>query len=150
MNLFSDGPGRVTLIPDAGFPLAVRPQNWPGAQAAKAVITQFSMSAAANVQFLHTLRNFIYVYVFGERLSEMTMGGVAFSNDCTPGAEVGIESLWDYYRQNRVSSAGTPVSIAIGSRLSFDGFLTGFQATAQDPQSGLVQWGMKFVFFPAD
>ena len=42
------------------------------------------------------------------------------------------------------------MSVSIGTGMSFQGFLTGFNATASDPQSGLSQWALKFAFHPPE
>lgn len=151
MNIFSDRTGRAVLVPDVGFPLAVALADWPGAAAMKAVVTSFGMSAAGNFQLMHTLRNFVYVYVFGERVSELTVGGLALAADCDrQEAGSGVERLWEYYQKKKVSAAGLPVSVAVGSRMAFQGFLTGFQFQAADPAYGLAQWGLKFLFHPPE
>lgn len=150
MNIFSDRTGRMVLVPDAGFPLAINLQDWPGAPAVKSVVTNFGVAATGNFQFLHTLRNFVYVYVFGERISEITVGGIAMAADCLQEGPSGVELLWDYYQKNKISAKGTPVGIAIGTKMSFQGFLTGVSLNANDPQSGLSQWGMKFAFHPPE
>jgi hypothetical protein len=150
MNVFSDRTGRAVLVQDVGFPFTITLDGWPGAAALKAIVTNFGVSASGNYQFLHTLRNFVYVYVFGERMSEISVGGLAMASDCRQGAPSGMENLWDYYQRKKISTNGTPVSIAIGTRMSFQGYLIGFNATANDPGSGLSQWGMKLAFHPPE
>lgn len=154
MNIFSNQPGVAVLVPDAGFPFGIELEGWKGAATFKAIITSFGLSAMGNFQFLHTLRNFVYVYVFGDRMSEITVQGLAMADSCNnePSSSLGrirgsgIELLWDYYQENKLSAKGTPVSIAIGTKMSFYGFLTGFNFNANDPLSGLSQWAMRFHF----
>lgn len=150
MNVFSNRPGRAIMVPDVGFPLTINLGDWPGGNNLKAVITSFSLGSMGNFQFLHTLRNFVYVYVFGERISEINIGGVAFAGDCEHGALSGIENLWDYYQKNKIAAKGTPVAIAVGTQMSFQGFLTGFSVNVANPDLGLTQWGMRFHFHPPE
>lgn len=150
MNIFSDRVGSAVLVPDVGFPFSIRLQDYGGPLAVKAVITNFGMSAAGNFQFLHTLRNFVYIYVFGERISEINVGGLAFPQLCNIEGPSGVELLWDYYQKKKVAANGTPVTVAIGTRMSFQGFLTGFTFGASDPNYGLAQWGMRFHFHPPE
>jgi hypothetical protein len=150
MNMFSDRTGRVVLVPDAGAPVALSVQGWPGAQALKAAITSINLGAAGNVQFVHTLRDFVYVYVFGERMSEITVGGLAFPNDCQARTPGGIENLWRFYQRNRVASRGAPLGLAVGATMMFEGFLTGFTVALNDPQFGLAQWALRFAFHPPE
>ncbi len=150
MNLFSGNAGRVVLIPDAGFPLAVKLAGWKGAPVMKSMLTGMGMAAQGNFQFLHTLRNFIYVYVFGDRIGDITVNGLGFATGCDGDTVSGLEHTWDYYQKNRVAALGSPVALAVGTRMSFNGFLTGFTANFSDTQSGLTQFGLRFHYIPPE
>ncbi len=90
------------------------------------------------------------MYVFGDRISQINIGGIAFAGDCEAGAPSGLELLWDYYQTNKISAKGTPVTVAVGTKMSFQGFLTSFTANVADPQFGLTQWGMGLHFHPPE
>lgn len=153
MNIFSDRTGHAILVPDVGFPFSILIEDWGGPNALNSVITSFGLAAQGNFQFMHTLRNFVYVYVFGERMSEINVGGLAMAARCElsngPNAS-GVELLWEYYQRKKIATNGTPVSISIGTRMSFRGFLTGFNFSCTDPNFGLSQWAMRFHFHPPE
>jgi hypothetical protein len=150
MNFFSERTGQVVLVPDVGFPLTVGLEAWPGGVPMKSVITSASISSQGNYQFMHTLRNLIYVYVFGEKIGEINIGGISFPGICgdPPGAKTGLEWVYKYYTKFRISQRGAPVALAIGVSLNFQAWLTGFRVETTDPQTGLAQFAMRFNFFP--
>ena len=113
----------------------------------KSIITQFGLSGRGNYQFMHTLRNFIYVYVFGEKMGEISVGGISFPGTCEDG-DTGFELVWKYYLQHRISTRGAPISVAIGVGLSFQGWLTDFKIETVDPAVGLSQFLMRLAMFP--
>ncbi len=152
MNIFSDRTGRAVLVPDVGFPFALKLKNYPGAAIMRSVITNFGLAAAVNIQFMHTLQNLVHVYVFGERMSEITVGGLALPSVCTEedGGVSGVEQLWDFYQESRASTLSASITVSIGTRISLAGFLTGFGFNCADPVYGLSQWSMKFNFHPPE
>jgi len=148
--LFVTQPGQVVAFQEVGaLPLTIFLEGWPGYPSIRAAITQVTGQSMGNFQFLHTLREFIYVYVFGERIGEMMISGVAFSDTCNGGGMSGPEQIAAYYNQYRLSSYGQLVSIQIGlsgaSRLR--GFLTGFQMAAVDAEHQLTQFTLRFNTF---
>jgi len=149
--IFASGPGQVTAITDAGIPITTRIglDGWTGAENMKAIITGLSVAAAGNQQFFQSLRNFIYIYSFGERIGELMVTGATFSGSCNF-AESGFERVLGYYNQARFSRAGVPVSVAIGTTVRFPGFLTGGNFNLGDPISGIGQFALKFNVAPSE
>lgn len=149
MNFFSNRTGRMVLVPDVGFPLTVGLEGWPGGVPMKSVITSASIASQGSFQFMQSLRNLIYVYVFGEKIGEIEIGGISFAGECSDRpSPTGLENVWRYYLQHRISNRGSPISVAIGVELSFRGWLTAFRVGVTDPNSGLSQFSMRFNFFP--
>ena len=49
------------------------------------IITRIGVAAAGNYQFLHTIGNDVYIYVFGDRMGDVTLHGLSFANGCPAG-----------------------------------------------------------------
>lgn len=145
-TLFVTRPGQVVAVQNVGaLPLTIFLEGWPGFPAIRAVITNISAHTQTNYQLLHTLREYIYVYVFGERIGDMAIGGLLFSEACVaPGAPSGIEQLSDYYNQYRLSNYGAPLTVQIGlSGLArVRGFLVGARTDLVDATHQLGQFSL--------
>lgn len=110
------------------------------------IVTQAAVSQQGNYQFLHTLQDMIYVYVFGDRISELQVSGIAFAATCW-GRQSGMADVLDFYRDNRISQRESPVKIRFGER-TFPGFLTGSQVEVSRPEVTLGQFFLRFHSFP--
>jgi hypothetical protein len=147
-TLFVTHPGQVVALPGTIgiLPLTIFLDNWPGFPAIRAIITNLTVQKAGNQQFLHTLQEYIYVYVFGERIGDMTIGGLIFSEACVlPGnAPSGFEQLMHYYDQYRLSRTGSTITVQVGTSglAVFRGFLIGVRADITDPQHQLGQFAL--------
>ena len=129
--------------------MALRVDGWTGFVSMKAILTQLGITETVNSQFLHTLRNYIYVYVFGDRISEMVLGGIAMANPgCPPGEMTGYELVYQYYQRYRLSNRGLPINIVIGSTIRLRCFLIGFRQEITDPSTGLAQFGLRIRYVP--
>lgn len=116
----------------------------------KAIVTSAGLAAQSNVQFIHTLRDLIYVYVFGERAATLTVSGVIFGGGCDGGPS-GIESVFNYYNTYRISNSGRQVAIQFGTSSvgRFNAFLVGAPTMAiTDPAMNMGQFSFTFQVFP--
>ena len=114
---------------------------------ARAIITQAAIVENGNYQFLHTLNETIYVYVFGDRIGELRVSGIAFSNACHGGGGSGMKQIIDSYKTNRLAEKGGPVLVNFGAT-TYRGFLTGMNLDVVDPERNLGQWAFRFHTFP--
>jgi hypothetical protein len=115
----------------------------------KSIITRVTVSQQGNYQFLHTLGNDVYIYVFGDRIGEVTISGLAFPVDCDKsGSPLGAELIFDWYKDNRVAKRVQPVTITIGLKTIIQGFVTSLTLDTVDPATGVVQWNMQMVVLP--
>lgn len=155
--VFPNVPGRVALIPPkavVGFlPVQIRvaPGPWSGGSAPlfmKAIITQFSVQFQGQQQFMHTLRDFIYVYSFGEGIAQASLSGVAFADTCPSGGGMtGAEQIVNYYDGFRLSKQGQAMQFAIGgaSGRAFHAYLTGMQLVIRAAeQQNLTDFSLNF------
>lgn len=112
------------------------------------IITRMTMSQQVNVQFLHTIGAHIYIYVFGDRIGNVGLSGLAFHAACdNPGS--GAEKMYKWYKKNRVSNRRRPVKVSIGEEL-IEGFVVSFSEDVVDPSIGLVQWNVNMVTLPSE
>jgi len=123
--------------------------GWDDPQKFKAVFTGYRIGGQGSYQFLHTLRDVIYVYIFGERIGSAEMTGVAFMDTCiSDRIATGLDDLMGYYEANRISTTGTPVLISFGINTAIEGFVCGVNFQLVDAQSGLGQFVMPIHFPP--
>ena len=118
------------------------------------IVTAFSLTGDSNVQFTHTLRNVIYVSVFGDKIGSMSMSGLLFLNKptvCGPAAggsgKDGISAFLSKFYELYVVKRAEAVSIAIGDT-TISGFITGFQVQMLDPQFLIGQFTMQIAALP--
>jgi len=117
--------------------------GWPGFSATNCVLQGVTASSRGNYQFLHTIGNFTYVYVFGELMGDYTITGVALSGDCPSNHINGIGSAIAYYNTYAISTTGTPV-IANFMGLGFLAFLVGAAFAMTNPKTTLGQFQLSF------
>src|SRR5688572_9091037 len=116
-NIFSAGAGKVIAIEQDAIPIAFAVD---GSQRTfndlKAIVTSVGYQGQGGFQFMHALREFVYVYVFTERVGEIVINGLAFpasceklgpqdgediDNGCTVGS-TGLERVLTWYECNRI------------------------------------------------
>lgn len=147
-HIFSVSPGHVVAVrmPDAA-PMAISLDGWGGFQTRRSIVQSISITTQGNFQFLHTLRGFVYVYVFGERMGELTLSGLSFAGMCDGGNSSGLMQVINYYDQYRVSKTGQPVSVWIASA-GFRGFLIGSKFDIVNPEAGIGNFSLQFKTIP--
>lgn len=153
-QLFVTKPGQVVAVQDVGaLPLTIFFDNWPGFPSIRAAITQLSFSRSGNYQFLHSLQDFIYVYIFGERIGEVSVGGLMFSEACQAiGGPSGPEQVSDFYDTFRISKYGKLLTLQVGlsGKLRVRGFLTASRMDIFDTQHQLGQFTLRLHTLPKE
>src|SRR5437667_11849007 len=83
---FFSTPGGVAVITGSALPvLSLSFQDWGGYGNYRAVITSLSVQFEGGRQFLHTLEDMIFLYVFVVRMWKMTISSVSFYDVCAGG-----------------------------------------------------------------
>jgi len=111
------------------------------------IITSVGTSQGSNFQFMQTLQDNVYVYVFGDKLGELRVSGLVFAGKCSGGADSGFSKLLSYYTDNKVSNKtkpGVPMQLTIG-KTKFSAFLVNAQTSIDRPVEGLGQFTLSFV-----
>jgi hypothetical protein len=153
--IFETGPGQAVALAaengDLALPLAIDGASGSWFPSFRSVLTGVEIALDGNVQFTHTLRDVIYVYAFGDRISHMQLTGVSFARGCA-GGRSGIEEVLDLYALNRVAVRAAPVQVQIGVSAAgrFRGCVTGFRASIIKPEARLSQFALSLSIFPGN
>jgi hypothetical protein len=168
-DIFSAQPGRVVAVTGNGLPMQLIIGNppLPGLPDSRfrtadgdtfnnfrAIIQSLGIAAQSGVQFMHTLRDYIYVYVFGERVGDLSIGGLAFHSACddeevdAAQSATGLERVLQYYQSFRVTSYPLALTVAIGTTLAFDAFLVGANGNIVNPETNLAQFQFQLKYIP--
>ncbi len=163
MDIFSNQAGAVAALNSPGVPMSMFLDGWAGYVPMKSIITGFNFSPKSGAQFSHSLREFINVYVFGDRIAPLSLSGVSFAHSCDRADEVlhlgdgsslflpnyhGLEYVMSYYNTYRVSTFGAPVTIVLGLSTVLFGFLTECSIGMQDAENRLASFSLTFQSFP--
>jgi hypothetical protein len=167
--IFSSCPGRVTAVSvpvdncsvslvsiedDTGAPELTYERD-------AIILTRLNVTQSANMQFLHTLGNRVYVYAFGDRMGQIQLTGLAFAATSDHGASTSAGSscakaglpyhsaknVFTWYKINKASTRATPVIVTIFD-LTFQGFVVALNTDVIDPASQLVQWTITLATLP--
>ena len=157
--IFTETTGRVIALNDnvAAGAISLAKVTGTGGpvsyQIHNTIITRLGVSTAGNYQFLHTIGNDVYIYVFGDRMGQINLHGLSFAQKCEGGKSTdsahGFELLFDWYEKNRVATRKAPVTVTVGRSKTFQGFLTGLMGEAQDPTTRTIQFQLSISLLPA-
>ena len=112
-----------------------------------ALIQGVSLDQRTNHQINLSLRQTIYLYVFGDQMGEAVVTGFLFSGICGDDSKNGFSDLAEFYSKNRVSSANDQVEIIVGGS-TLTGFLTGLHIMATDIRTLLTPFNMTIKLLP--
>lgn len=173
-NIFSSSPGTIVAVTGQATPIAF---SVDGTQQTfndlKAIVTSIGVQGQGGYQFMHAMRNYIYVYVFTERIGELVINGLAFPESCGPlgpqdypaagftsvgsvnpcpdtfTGQTGLERVMEWYECNRITSRSEPISIALGgSSVPYEAFLLSVRADIANAETGIAQFSMRFNYVP--
>lgn len=107
--------------------------------------TGFALELQGNYQFLHTVNDFIYLYVFGDRVGELVVTGMGFVGGCPSTSDSNICKILDYYRRNRIAKHKQPIVVSLGECGNLLAFLTGMRMEISKPETSVAQWVLRFA-----
>lgn len=116
-------------------------------------VTSFALEQQGNYQFLHTVNDFTYFYIFGDRIGELSLSGIGFiSPACGPaGGKGSICELHAWYKANRAAAKNKAMGITLGKDGacgSFWAFLTGMRMEMPRADMLVAQWSLRFNVIP--
>jgi len=163
MVIFGNNLGRVAILPDfasAAILQVVSLDPDISAQAHRSIITRLSLSQQVNAQFMHTLGSLVYVYVFGDKIGQMTLHGVSFPGLCDANEADGkpmpenrrestsVEPILQWYNEHKMSRRQQPVRITMGRNIVLEGFIQALSVNVSDAATGLAEWAMQLAILP--
>lgn len=167
-NIFSSGAGKVMVIDDdTATPFLFAVDEARVFNDLKGICTSVGIHSQSGFQFTHALREFIYVYVFTERVGEIIVNGLAFPASCVPlgpqdvfdateipGAQctydglTGLERVQKWYECNRITTRANSIAITLGATAVYDAFLVGMKIEIANAETGIAQFSARFNFIP--
>lgn len=167
-DIFSAQPGKVVAVTGNGLPMQIvignpaigglpesyfRSADVSSYSRLRAIIQHLGVGGQSGAQFMHTLADFIYVYVFGERLGQLNVGGLAFHSACgdpdsAGDAVTGFEQILNYYKNFRITTYPLSLTVVIGTTVAFDAFLVSVQGDLVNPETNLAQFQMQLAYIP--
>lgn len=112
-----------------------------------ALLQSLDLSQRTNQQFSLSLRQTIYLYVFGNQMGEVNITGSLFASSCD--SSDGFTKIMAFYTKYRLSSNTEPVDIEVGGT-TFEGYLTGLKIHPTDPNTLLTPFSMDVRLLPFD
>jgi hypothetical protein len=150
-DIYLTKPGRVGIVRGHGtMPGSIQILDSNGGKfsvLSRVIITAIGYNQMCNVQFLQTLDNAIYVYSFGDRIGEIQVQGLAFAGRACRNGQAGVVDILQYYRNNRLSKSGLPVTVAIGTEI-IKGYLIGCRVLTQNPETATYAWVLEIAAIP--
>jgi hypothetical protein len=153
-ELFNNKPGIVVVLASTGTddanPFRVTIDGFPeDGSTSGIIITEMAIQRHGNFQFMHTLKDLVYVYSFGERIGQIRASGLAFARLCN--GTQGLSAILEYYEKNRLENRSDPISIVIGTSGAgrFRAFLVELNAEVARPEARLAQFGLQFHALPS-
>jgi hypothetical protein len=142
ITIFPSQVGRPAVVKDpkarvASFHFWMSGWNW--FTGSNCIIQGVTAQTKGNYQFLHTIGNYTYVYVFGELMGDMQVTGLALCGKCPNSNLNGIYSAVAYYNTHAISVTGRPVFIDFCG-LPLAGFIVGAAFGHTDPKSRIGQF----------
>lgn len=151
-NILDGKPGRVVAVDcgDDGFlPLGLIVNDFKNYLGVKGLLTGMSVNGQSAFQIMHTLRQYIYIYTFGERAGEISVTGLAFVGDCRDVDDPsGLARLLDWYERNRLSTTGKAITVTLTPNVALKAFLVNFRYDIEDPTISLGRFAMQLVYPP--
>ena len=146
--------GRAQVLdrPGAAPMSIITVPDWGGFTEFKSIITNVIIAEQGNYQFLHTLGNEIFLYVFGDRIGSFGLSGISFYDNCGAANDnkIGITHILDYYRKHRVSAQSGPLLITIQPGNVFRTYLLGFRGQVIDPARRMFQFSLQLALVPEE
>lgn len=120
---------------------------WGDMKGFKAIITSASIRYGLNVQFQHSLDQFIYVYIFGRRMGEFNVSGITFADPCENPGYHGFDVVQYYFDAFNTVAIGKPLVGVLG-QTPFQLFLLGMEQSLADAEFGIGRFSLNFAVMP--
>lgn len=116
------------------------------------LISGVNYTQATNQQFQYALDNSVYVYVFGDKMGDVEVIGMAFPALCGEAID-GLSEILQFYAERRASKTEALVNVVVGDE-TVNGFLCSVWTRAivgsGDEGGPVHQWGLKILTLPKE
>ena len=152
--IFEQNTGRVISVPDtvaAGTLQLASVEPTIDFKTYQTIISRVGVSVSGNYQFLHTIGQDVYIYVFGDRMGQVVLHGTSFSlttKKTTGGEAHGFDLLYKWYNKNRIAAKREPVVVTIGRQTTFSGFVVALSGDAQDSIYHTISFQLTLAVLP--
>lgn len=154
----TSGVGRViAVLPSVGaaVPITIRMQTQTagGGQAWRPggtgmILSGFDLRQGTNSQYLPTVGGATHRYLLGDTMGQLKLSGLSGDLGCTPAAaNAGIDKVLQAFRQYRVTAAGRPVKVTLGTEI-ITADLLDVTANLPDPALPLIHWTFALASYP--
>jgi hypothetical protein len=148
-SIFISQPGQVAIIRGANtLPGSISIQSNGQQFSDKVIITGFNYGQASHVQFQQSLLNAIYLWSFGEKMGQVRISGLCFSDTCSNTAGSGVEEVLKYYGDARVSNGHPRVTVLVGAKPIY-GYLIGCQIASVSVEQMTYGFDLVIAAVPA-
>tara|TARA_Y100000310_G_C20262895_1_gene614452 strand:- start:38 stop:511 length:474 start_codon:yes stop_codon:yes gene_type:complete len=118
------------------------------------IVTQFTFSQAARVQYKPTLGGHVYVYPLGDNMGEVRISGLASFKDCKGKSGDGFQKLAAFYAERKASNIkniSKPIKIVLPGLTNYTTscFLETLSISGVDPENRVFGYELGFKVAPA-
>ena len=118
-----------------------------GFEPVAAIVTAPSVEQRVNAQFQTSLKESVYVYVFGDQMGNIGIAGIAFASTCEDEEASGMEDVFNYYRDYRASQRKEPIAVTFGKE-SISGFLMASKLSSRDASNMTLDFSFTINTLP--
>lgn len=114
------------------------------------IVTSLVVQDQVNVQFTYSLDSDAHAFVFGDKLSQINIGGMAFGETCVGNTLIprqamsGLAYIQLVYRYYRMTKYSEPIFIAVAD-VVYRAYLIGGRYTFTDPKNQIAQYELNLV-----
>lgn len=141
--------GRAVAVCDWNPTVKITFSDWEWFEGLSAIVTRVGSQEHGNYQFLHTLGDHIYLYVFGDRIGQLGISGLTFNDNCTnPLGEDGLSKVIGWYREQRLAVRQDPLIFTFQPGEVLKGYLVDMRGDTLDPCPRLSQFYLTLALIP--
>lgn len=113
------------------------------------IVTSLQIDENVNAQFMYSLSDTVHSFIFGDKLGQLTIGGVAVSAMCQAGnsngtSKSGLESIQLLYRKYKYSTYRRAMDIAVAN-VPYKCYLMGCLIDYSDTQNHFTRFSLRFL-----
>ncbi|HSN70704.1 MAG TPA: hypothetical protein VLT59_04310 [Steroidobacteraceae bacterium] len=112
-----------------------------------AIIEAPQIVQQVDVQFQTSLKEAVYAYVFGDKMGQLSLSGIAFANRCNDDSANGLKDLFDYYKEYRASKRTDVITTTFGPE-ALSGFLIGLRMSPREISNVTMNFELAISVLP--